>query len=155
MLFRSRAAFFISDRTGLTSESMGEALLDQFQDIKFKRSTYPFVDTPEKARAMVQIIETAARQTDLRPLVFSSIINEEIRAIIRSSPGLHLSFFDAFLGVLENELGTKARHEAGRAHGIADSARYRSEEHTSELQSHAYLVCRLLLEKKKIGRAHV
>ena len=27
-------------------------------------------------------------------------------------------------------------------------ARYRSEEHTSELQSQAYLVCRLLLEKK-------
>src|SRR3712207_8721341 len=37
----------------------------------------------------------------------------------------------------------------------------RSEEHTSELQSRQYLVCRLLLEKKtaikgaKIGRAHV
>src|SRR2546425_5989687 len=29
----------------------------------------------------------------------------------------------------------------------------RSEEHTSELQSLAYLVCRLLLEKKKISRA--
>src|SRR5205823_10660410 len=28
-------------------------------------------------------------------------------------------------------------------------ATYRSEEHTSELQSLAYLVCRLLLEKKK------
>src|SRR5437773_6452834 len=28
-------------------------------------------------------------------------------------------------------------------------ARYRSEEHTSELQSHHDLVCRLLLEKKK------
>src|SRR2546425_7285446 len=27
----------------------------------------------------------------------------------------------------------------------------RSEEHTSELQSLAYLVCRLLLEKKKLG----
>src|SRR3712207_7979502 len=27
---------------------------------------------------------------------------------------------------------------------------YRSEEHTSELQSRQYLVCRLLLEKKKI-----
>ena len=27
---------------------------------------------------------------------------------------------------------------------------YRSEEHTSELQSQAYLVCRLLLEKKKL-----
>src|SRR5260221_3366434 len=31
----------------------------------------------------------------------------------------------------------------------AISARERSEEHTSELQSHSDLVCRLLLEKKK------
>src|SRR2546425_3340179 len=30
----------------------------------------------------------------------------------------------------------------------------RSEEHTSELQSLAYLVCRLLLEKKKQGASH-
>src|SRR3712207_8354625 len=30
--------------------------------------------------------------------------------------------------------------------------RIRSEEHTSELQSRQYLVCRLLLEKKKIDR---
>src|SRR3989441_1911159 len=30
-------------------------------------------------------------------------------------------------------------------------AGFRSEEHTSELQSLAYLVCRLLLEKKKHG----
>src|SRR4051812_49742304 len=34
----------------------------------------------------------------------------------------------------------------GRAHR---AARQRSEEHTSELQSHVNLVCRLLLEKKK------
>src|SRR5690348_18087158 len=30
--------------------------------------------------------------------------------------------------------------------------RFRSEEHTSELQSPVHLVCRLLLEKKKISR---
>src|SRR2546425_8710719 len=35
------------------------------------------------------------------------------------------------------------------ASSIASAAPYRSEEHTSELQSLAYLVCRLLLEKKK------
>lgn len=45
-----RSAFFISDRTGITSESMGEALLDQFEGVNFKRATYPFVDTPEKTR---------------------------------------------------------------------------------------------------------
>src|SRR5438445_4520174 len=33
-------------------------------------------------------------------------------------------------------------------------AAWRSEEHTSELQSRQYLVCRLLLEKKKIEEIH-
>src|SRR3712207_9021066 len=35
------------------------------------------------------------------------------------------------------------------------SCRRRSEEHTSELQSRQYLVCRLLLEKKKIDITHI
>src|SRR3712207_7201206 len=34
-------------------------------------------------------------------------------------------------------------------HSPSDRAGLRSEEHTSELQSRQYLVCRLLLEKKK------
>src|SRR2546425_5689615 len=42
---------------------------------------------------------------------------------------------------------------AGSAEGTMDASN-RSEEHTSELQSLAYLVCRLLLEKKK-KRLHV
>src|SRR5947209_14122981 len=37
----------------------------------------------------------------------------------------------------------------GRGFVIAPDASARSEEHTSELQSRQYLVCRLLLEKKK------
>src|SRR3712207_7843585 len=40
--------------------------------------------------------------------------------------------------------------EVARRHGLAPSVvfTWRSEEHTSELQSRQYLVCRLLLEKK-------
>src|SRR5438034_2400561 len=37
----------------------------------------------------------------------------------------------------------------GGQHATADETNRRSEEHTSELQSHSDLVCRLLLEKKK------
>src|SRR2546425_3343844 len=65
----------------------------------------------------------------------------------------------------------RERHAAGGAGdvppqgGVAPVARVRrrrgngavlrrSEEHTSELQSLAYLVCRLLLEKKKQIRVH-
>src|SRR2546425_4988963 len=40
-------------------------------------------------------------------------------------------------------------HKAHVRFGLACQNRTRSEEHTSELQSLAYLVCRLLLEKKK------
>src|SRR5260370_22100097 len=36
------------------------------------------------------------------------------------------------------------------AHGQGHETAWRSEEHTSELQSHLNLVCRLLLEKKNI-----
>src|SRR3712207_7970295 len=49
------------------------------------------------------------------------------------------------------------RHDLRRdEQGVGDAARSfplreRSEEHTSELQSRQYLVCRLLLEKKKIN----
>src|SRR2546425_2350279 len=42
-----------------------------------------------------------------------------------------------------------------RAHAAAGfEGEWRSEEHTSELQSLAYLVCRLLLEKKKKNKTH-
>src|SRR3712207_7298642 len=43
-------------------------------------------------------------------------------------------------GEIDNLLASPIEHKAGS----------RSEEHTSELQSRQYLVCRLLLEKKKI-----
>src|SRR3712207_8473247 len=44
---------------------------------------------------------------------------------------------------------TRASVAGVRAHRTAPSIVGRSEEHTSELQSRQYLVCRLLLEKKK------
>src|SRR5688572_33157495 len=44
--------------------------------------------------------------------------------------------------------GSECRYEGGRP-PPGGLIRYRSEEHTSELQSQSNLVCRLLLEKKK------
>src|SRR3712207_6873069 len=53
--------------------------------------------------------------------------------------------------------GARGRLVAGEVlHRLQGSGRrpLRSEEHTSELQSRQYLVCRLLLEKKKKLHAH-
>src|SRR3712207_7002361 len=46
-------------------------------------------------------------------------------------------------------LALLARVRARALHPPERRLRFRSEEHTSELQSRQYLVCRLLLEKKK------
>src|SRR5260370_28973977 len=46
-------------------------------------------------------------------------------------------------------------HPANGHAGRPRLAAVRSEEHTSELQSHLNIVCRLLLEKKKIVQIHV
>src|SRR5438477_3850968 len=55
------------------------------------------------------------------------------------------------VNVLDSDVQIPVRgHAAGSLVGAKSAARRsRSEEHTSELQSHVNLVCRLLLEKKK------
>src|SRR5437762_5966730 len=51
--------------------------------------------------------------------------------------------------VAEVQAVRRSQRPAARAHDVAARFGNRSEEHTSELQSPMYLVCRLLLEKKK------
>src|SRR2546425_2026376 len=53
----------------------------------------------------------------------------------------------------QHRVGRDRIHLGDRDRVVPVDDRLRSEEHTSELQSLAYLVCRLLLEKKK--KAHV
>src|SRR3712207_7558188 len=48
-----------------------------------------------------------------------------------------------------HHVASDASQLVGLQHRLLDEGLLRSEEHTSELQSRQYLVCRLLLEKKK------
>src|SRR5205085_8146521 len=49
------------------------------------------------------------------------------------------------------DVGIRAGNASCRYEVVGDDGESRSEEHTSELQSQSNLVCRLLLEKKKIN----
>ena len=55
-----RTAFFISDGTGITAESLGRSLLAQFSDVEIDMQTKPYIDTLEKAQALAAIIESTA-----------------------------------------------------------------------------------------------
>src|SRR3712207_6975284 len=69
---------------------------------------------------------------------------------LRGLRGVHLALL---LGGLLHVLDHDAALGAGALDGLeVDLELIRSEEHTSELQSRQYLVCRLLLEKKKKSR---
>ena len=52
----NRRAFFVSDRTGITAETLGASLLTQFPDIEFKRTNIPFISNELAANAAVATI---------------------------------------------------------------------------------------------------
>jgi [pyruvate, water dikinase]-phosphate phosphotransferase / [pyruvate, water dikinase] kinase len=120
-----RTVFFLSDRTGITAEMLGNSLLTQFEDFAFARVTIPFVDSLDKvAEAVRQVNETADREGQ-RPIVISSVVDEAMSAIIRrDARALTLDMFQIFIQPLEAELGAKSSHAAGRTHGIANSHEY-------------------------------
>jgi [pyruvate, water dikinase]-phosphate phosphotransferase / [pyruvate, water dikinase] kinase len=118
--------YFISDRTGLTVEALGSSLLTQFEDREYVRETIPFVDTVELARATVSHINQTAQEFNRRPIVFSSLVDDEIRDTIAAANALVLDVFERFIVPLELEFGSKSSHAVGRAHGVASTSNYLS-----------------------------
>ena len=119
-----RNVFFVSDGTGLTAESLGQSMITQFDDVKFNCVTIPFVDNTEKAHSAVAEIRTAGLTSGLRPIVFSTLVDSELRAIIHSVDALLLDFFEIFIGPLETELGVPSNHSVGRSHSASDPTTY-------------------------------
>jgi [pyruvate, water dikinase]-phosphate phosphotransferase / [pyruvate, water dikinase] kinase len=119
-----RTVFFVSDGTGITVEMLGHSLLTQFEGIEFQHVTVPFVDTVAKARACVARIDDAARNGGARPVVFTTLVNGEVRDVIRAAGAFVLDFFEMFLDPLEAELGAKSSHTIGRSHSALDTKQY-------------------------------
>ena len=121
-----RTVYFVSDQTGVTAETLGHSLLTQFDKVDFRTVTVPFVNSVDKAVLLARRIDRNADRTGIRPIVFTSFVQEEVRAPLLGTKALVLDFFAAFLGPLEDELQTKSSHTLGRAHGMSDITRYDS-----------------------------
>lgn len=119
-----RAVFFISDHSGVTAETMGHSLLSQFEGISFRPVTLPFISTVEKAKEALQRIDATAAADGTRPIIFSTLVRDAERQVVRRANGLFLDFFDSFLSPLEAEFGQNSTRALGRAHGMTDMAAY-------------------------------
>ena len=121
-----RTVFFVSDGTGITSEALGHSLLTQFEGVRLRQVRMPFVNSAEKARACVERISLAAREDGVRPIIFTTLVDHDLNAILRQTDALCMSFFETFIAPLEAELGLKSTHTIGRSHSSTDSNSYKS-----------------------------
>ncbi len=120
----TRTVFFVSDRTGITAEILGRTLLSQFPGIGLRKRTLPFIDTLDKAKRARAEIDAIAGRDGQRPIVFSTLIDDKVRAVVLSANALCLDLFEGFIRRLEDELGRVSSHTLGLTHGIADELAY-------------------------------
>lgn len=119
-----RTVFFISDGTGITAETLGHSLLAQFESIDFEQITIPYVNTEARARDAVSRINKAADADGHPPIVFDTIVNEDVRREVAKSNGFMIDIFSSFLKPLEKALGTSSSYSVGKSHSIVNNQSY-------------------------------
>lgn len=120
-----RTAFFVSDGTGITAETFGHSVLQQFDGLRIRQVRLPFIDTVEKAEEAVTRINHQQLVDGRRPVVFSTLVDPRINEIVRTANALFLDLIATFVDPLETEFGVKSTHTIGRFHAVAESDRYK------------------------------
>jgi [pyruvate, water dikinase]-phosphate phosphotransferase / [pyruvate, water dikinase] kinase len=120
----NRTVYFVSDGTGITAETFGNSILNQFA-VKPRHVRRPFIDTPDKAHQVVREINHTMTIEGRRPVVFITLMDAEILAILKTScKAVVLDMFNTFIEPLEIEFGMTSNHRIGRFSDISKSQEY-------------------------------
>ena len=104
-----RTVFFLSDQTAVTAETLGHSLITQFSAQNFRKMTLPFIDTEDKAREAVRTINAVRESGAPKPIVFSTLVQGEYRAILKEANGLHLDIFRRLPGPTCGRVGGRTK----------------------------------------------
>jgi regulator of PEP synthase PpsR (kinase-PPPase family) len=115
--------FFLSDSTGISAETMGNALLIQFPQLHFDRKLIPFITTAEEARRVVAVLDRAA-DGPVTPIAFTTAATDEIREVLHTTRCPMIDFFELHISRVEAVLGVPAARVAAQLHGVGDVQRY-------------------------------
>jgi regulator of PEP synthase PpsR (kinase-PPPase family) len=121
------SVFFVSDGTGITAETFGNAILAQFE-VKFRHIRIPFVDSVDKAHQAVRQILHTGELEGRKPIVFTTLVNMEVLTVILDGckgKTMLMDMFGTFVNPLEQELGIKSNHRVGRFSDASKSKEYR------------------------------
>ncbi|TDT34429.1 pyruvate, water dikinase regulatory protein [Naumannella halotolerans] len=115
--------FFVAGGTGISAETLGNMMLQQFPGLTFVRDKMPFIKTVHQAREAVAAMD-AARTEEVTPLVFSTVAVEEIREILATTQCAFIDLFGSHLSTVERVLHVNAARNANSAHGVKDPREY-------------------------------
>jgi regulator of PEP synthase PpsR (kinase-PPPase family) len=119
-----RSVFFVSDGTGITAETFGNAILAQFET-KTRHIRLPFIDTVDKAYQAVRQINHAGTVDGTRPIVFTTLVDMQVLSVLREGcKCMFLDMFATFVEPLEAELNAKSNHRVGRFSDVSKSQAY-------------------------------
>src|SRR5260370_10518252 len=129
------------------------------------RKKFEVIRSAKRVRVRLEDFFSTDHQTNLFPaprpglmifVYFPDVTEEEFKATLQyAKPGSIIELRSAprfDIGGLNRRLAFHAFEDQNSVYidlALSSDSSRRSEEHTSELQSHLNLVCRLLLEKKK------
>ena len=117
--------FFLSDSTGISAETMGNALLIQFPQLRFERRLIPFIATLAEARRVVAVLDEAA-DGPVTPIAFTTAATDEIRQVLHTTRCPMIDFFDLHMARVEEVFGVTAKRDVAKLHGVGDIQRYNS-----------------------------
>ena len=124
MAKQRRTVFYLSDRTGITAETLGHSLLTQFDGIDWETVNVPFLNGLEKAEEVAVSINRACERDGYRPLVFSTLQQPDILHVIKQANCRVYDFFETYTHSVEEELHQPSARVAGRSHGLQHYVSY-------------------------------
>ena len=117
-MWSSKDVYYISDSTGILVTNLGQALICQFPEVNFYEEKFSYVRTiAEAKKTMAHIMK---RSGGRRPIIFSTILDPEVRAIFDSPEVEYFEAYGKFLERLETCLETRAVREPGYARNPSD-----------------------------------
>jgi [pyruvate, water dikinase]-phosphate phosphotransferase / [pyruvate, water dikinase] kinase len=125
MSSKPRIVFIVSDGTGITAETFSQSILAQFE-LPFRQVRMPFINTVDKAHQAVREINDYAKSSGLEPIVFTTLVDTEVNAIVSEANCVMMDMFQTFIVPLEQALGVKSTHAIGRFHNNADTESYKN-----------------------------
>ncbi|MDE9365250.1 pyruvate, phosphate dikinase/phosphoenolpyruvate synthase regulator [Luteipulveratus sp. YIM 133132] len=115
--------FFLAGGTGISAETLGNMLIGQFPGVPFRARKIPFITTVERAREVVAQMD-AIHTDEMKPLVFSTVADEAVRAELIKTECAFIDLFGTHLDTVERVLHVNAAHNVGSVHGLGDRGRY-------------------------------